>query len=70
MLKRNLPNLKYLRQVKAYRVYFKKNGINLTKLVYAESMSEIYIQFKGLDIIMIKEIDMLPDGEIDIISLN
>jgi hypothetical protein len=70
MLKRNLPNLKYLRQVKAYRVYFKKNGINLTKLVYAESMSEIYIQFKGLDIIMIKQIDMLPEGDIDIISLN
>jgi hypothetical protein len=70
MLKRNLPNLKYLRQVKAYRVYFKKNGINLTKLVYAESMAEIYIQFKGLDIIMIKQIDMLPDGDIDIISLN
>jgi hypothetical protein len=65
-----LPNLKYLRQVKAYRVYFKKNGINLTKLVYAESMSEIYIQFKGLDIIMIKQIDMLPEGDIDIISLN
>jgi hypothetical protein len=56
--------------MKAYRIYFKKNGINLTKLVYAESMSEIYIQFKGLDIIMVKQIDMLPDGEIDIISLN
>jgi hypothetical protein len=56
--------------VKAYRVYFKKNGINLTKLVYAESMSEIYIQFKGLDIIMIKQIDLLPDGDVDIISLN
>jgi hypothetical protein len=70
MLKRNLPNLKYLQQVKAYRVYFKKNGINLTKLVYAESMSEIHIQFEGLDIIMIKQIDMLPEGDIDIISLN
>lgn len=56
--------------MKAYRVYFKKNGINLTKLVYAESMSEIYIQFKGLDIIMIKQIDLLPDGDVDIISLN
>jgi hypothetical protein len=56
--------------VKAYRVYFKKNGINLTKLVYAESISEIYIQFKGLDIIMIKQIDLLPDGDVDIISLN
>jgi hypothetical protein len=56
--------------MRCYRVYFKKNGINLTKLVYAESMSEIYIQFKGLDIIMIKQIDLLPDGDVDIISLN
>ena len=54
----------------AYRIYFKKNGTNLTKLVYAESMSEIYIKFVGIDIVMIKEIDMLPQGEIDIISLN
>ncbi len=70
MLKRNLPNLKYLRQVKAYRVYFKKNGINLTKLVYAESLLEVLNQFKKMDVILIKQIDMLPDGEIDIISLN
>jgi hypothetical protein len=70
MLKRNLPNLKYLLQVKAYRVYFKKNGINLTKLVYAESLLEVLNQFKKMEVILIKEIDMLPDGEIDIISLN
>ena len=70
MLKRNLPNLKYLLQVKAYRVYFKKNGINLTKLVYAESLIDVLNQFKNLDIILIKQIDMLPDGEIDVISLN
>lgn len=56
--------------MKAYRVYFKKNGINLTKLVYAESLIDVLNQFKNLDIILIKQIDMLPDGEIDIISLN
>jgi hypothetical protein len=56
--------------MKAYRVYFKKNGINLTKLVYAESLLEVLNQFKNLEIIMVKEIDLLPDGEIDIISLN
>jgi hypothetical protein len=70
MLKRNLPNLKSLQQVKAYRVYFKKNGINLTKLVYAESLLEVLNQFKNLDIILIKQIDLLPEGDIDIISLN
>ena len=56
--------------MRAYRVYFKKNGINLTKLVYAESLLEVLNQFKGMDVIMVKEIDLLPDGDIDIISLN
>jgi hypothetical protein len=56
--------------MKAYRVYFKKNGINLTKLVYAESLLEVLNQFKGVDVLMVKEIDMLPDGDIDVISLN
>ena len=56
--------------MRAYRVYFKKNGINLTKLVYAESLLEVLNQFKDIDVLMVKEIDMLPDGDIDIISLN
>jgi hypothetical protein len=56
--------------MRAYRVYFKKNGINLTKLVYAESLLEVLNQFKGIDVLMVKEIDMLPDGDIDVISLN
>lgn len=56
--------------MKAYRVYFKKNGINLTKLVYAESLFEVLNQFKNLDVVMVKEIDLLPQGDVDIISLN
>jgi hypothetical protein len=56
--------------MKAYRVYFKKNGINLTKLVYAESLLEVLNQFKGIDVIMVKEIDLLPDVDVDIISLT
>ena len=56
--------------MRAYRVYFKKNGINLTKLVYAESLLEVLNQFKGIEVIMVKEVDMLPEGDIDIISLN
>ena len=56
--------------MKAYRVYFKKNGINLTKLVYAESLLEVLNQFKGIEVVMVKEVDMLPEGDIDIISLN
>jgi len=56
--------------MKAYRVYFKKNGINLTKLVYAESLLEVLNQFKNIDVVMVKEIDLLPQGDVDIISLN
>lgn len=56
--------------MKAYRVYFKKNDINLTKLVYAESLLEVLNQFNGIDVIMVTQVDMLPDGDIDIVSLN
>ena len=56
--------------MRAYRIYFIKNGINLTKLVYAESLLEVLNQFKDIDVVMVKEVDMLPDGDIDIISLN
>ena len=56
--------------MRCFRVYFKKNGINLTKLVYAESLLEVLNQFKGIEVVMVKEVDMLPEGDIDIISLN
>jgi hypothetical protein len=56
--------------MKAYRVYFKKNGINLTKLVYAESLLEVLNQFKGIEVMMVNQIDILPDGDVDVISLN
>lgn len=56
--------------MRAYRVYFKKNGINLTKLVYAESLFEVINQFKNMEVVMIKELDLLPEGDIDVISLN
>jgi hypothetical protein len=46
--------------MKKYRVYFKKNGINLTKLVYAESVFDVTQMFEGSIIIQIKEIDPLP----------
>jgi len=74
MLKRNSLNLylivKSLLIMRAFRVYFKKNGINLTKLVYAESLLEVLNQFKNMEVVMVKEVDMLPEGDIDIISLN
>ena len=44
--------------MKTYRVYFKKNGINLTKLVYAESLLEVLNQFVNMEVVMIKELDL------------
>lgn len=46
--------------MKKYRVYFIKNGIKLTKLVHADSMTDLLSMFKGVDILLIKEIDLLP----------
>ena len=56
--------------MRCFRVYFKKNGINLTKLVYAESLLEVLNQFKNMEVIMVKELDIFPEGDVDIISLN
>jgi hypothetical protein len=56
--------------MKTYRVFFIKNGIKLTKLVYAESMIDVINAFMDMEILLIKEIDHLPQGDIDVISLN
>jgi hypothetical protein len=56
--------------MRTYRVFFIKNGIKLTKLVYAESMIDVINMFNNMEILLIKEIDDLPQGEIDTISLN
>ena len=56
--------------MKTYRIFFIKNGIKLTKLVYAESMIEVINAFKDMEILLIKEIDDLPQGDVDVISLN
>ena len=49
--------------MKQYRVYFKKNGINLTKLVYADSLSEIYLKFKDSTIIKVICLDKDDEQE-------
>jgi hypothetical protein len=51
--------------MRAYRVYFKKNGINLTKLVYADNMREVLEMFKKMQIIKINEIDTETETEED-----
>jgi len=51
--------------MKRYRVYFKKNGINLTKLVYGISLSEIYSKFKDSTIIKVICLDNEDEDEED-----
>ena len=51
--------------MKTYRVYFKKNGINLTKLVYADNMREVLEMFKKMQIIKINEVDTETETEED-----
>lgn len=43
--------------MKQYRVYFKKNGINLTKLVFANSLSDVLFMFKDSIIIKVLCLD-------------
>lgn len=43
--------------MKQYRVYFKKNGINLTKLVFANSLSDVLLMFKDSIIIKVLCLD-------------
>ena len=34
------------------------------------SLDEVINQFKNMEVVMIKEMDLLPEGDIDVISLN
>ena len=51
--------------MKQYRVYFKKNGINLTKLVFADSLSDVLLMFKDSIIIKVLCLDPVDDEEED-----
>jgi hypothetical protein len=55
--------------MRQFRVYFRKNGIKLTKLVYAESLLDIFKMFEEVDIILIQEIDA-PEPDISEVYLN
>ena len=49
--------------MKKYRVFFIKNGIKLTKLVYAESLLDVINLFPNSNIISILEIDTPSDED-------
>lgn len=56
--------------MRQFRVYFIKDSIKFTKLVYADNLHDVYTMFEGLHILMVKEIDPTPDLDIDVICLN
>lgn len=49
--------------MKTYRVYYIKNGEKLTKLVYADTKAEVKEKLKGMQILLIKEIDTSPQED-------
>lgn len=49
--------------MKKYRVFFIKNGIKLTRLVYAESLLDVINLFPNINIISILEIDTPSDED-------
>ena len=49
--------------MKTYRVFYIKNGTKLTKLVYADTLPEAKAKFKGMQILLIHEIDTSPEED-------
>ena len=50
-------------RVKTYRVFFKKDGINLAKTIYAESLTEVLEIFKKDEVVKVLCLDALDEEE-------
>ena len=50
-------------RVKTYRVFFKKDGINLTKTIYAESLLEVLEVFKKDEVVKVLCLDALDEED-------
>ena len=48
--------------MKCYRIFYIKNGIKLTKLVYAISLLEARKDFEQYIILSVAQIDQEPEG--------
>jgi hypothetical protein len=46
--------------MKTYRIFFVKNGIKMTKLVYSISISDVLQKYKDLQILSVIQIDLAP----------
>lgn len=52
-----------------YRIYYKKNGINFSKLVNAKSLHEVYEKYNDVDLVKIDFIKFVEE-EIDLTDLD
>ena len=49
-------------RIKTYRVFFKKDGMNIAKTIHAESLSEVLEIFKKDEVVKVLCLDAI-DGE-------
>lgn len=52
-----------------YRIFYKKNGINFSKLVNAKSLHEVYDKYNDVDIVKVVYVQPSPP-EIDTTGLE
>lgn len=50
-------------KLKTYRVFFRKDGINLTKTIYAESLTEVMTIFKKDEVVKVLCLDAVDEEE-------
>ena len=50
-------------RIKTYRVFFKKDGMNIAKTIHAESLSEVLEIFKKDEVVKVLCLDALDDEE-------
>lgn len=50
-------------RIKTYRVFFRKDGINLTKTIYAESLTEVLQIFKKDEVVKVLCLDAMDEEE-------
>ena len=53
-------------RIKTYRVFFKKDGMNIAKTIHAESLSEVLKIFKKDEVVKVLCLDAIDDEEEEI----
>lgn len=50
-------------RIKTYRVFFKKDGMNIAKTIHAESLSEVMEIFKKDEVVKVLCLDAIDDED-------